>query len=137
MWKVKPVLAPPGTLSPAKYRAAVRKAQGIAEILGVQEARNLTKGWKHKVAFRIERAGEDQSDIVTQDEAFFFQDVGTDPHVILPSKKRALFWPSASHPVKRVNHPGTKPQRYSETLASIMQKQYERVMAEELAKAAQ
>jgi HK97 gp10 family phage protein len=33
---------------------------------------------------------------------------GTAPHVILPVRAKALFWPGARHPVKRVNHPGTK-----------------------------
>lgn len=33
---------------------------------------------------------------------------GTRPHVIRPSGKRALFWPGAAHPVRSVNHPGTK-----------------------------
>ncbi|GAA2112453.1 hypothetical protein GCM10009759_55180 [Kitasatospora saccharophila] len=34
---------------------------------------------------------------------------GTAPHVILPNKKKALFWPGAAHPVAKVNHPGTAP----------------------------
>lgn len=33
---------------------------------------------------------------------------GTAPHVIRPKNKKALFWPGAAHPVKKVNHPGTK-----------------------------
>lgn len=28
------------------------------------------------------------------------------PHVIRPKFKKALFWPGAEHPVKKVNHPG-------------------------------
>lgn len=137
MWKVKPILAPPDTLSPAKYRKAIDRARGLAEAAAVSEALTFSRRWKHKPQWRVERHGADQSDVVTDDEIFAYQDQGTRPHVIVPSKKRALFWPSASHPVKRVNHPGTKPQRYSEKLAAIMQKQYERVMRDELAKAAQ
>lgn len=34
---------------------------------------------------------------------------GTAPHEIRPKKKKALYWPGADHPVKRVMHPGTKP----------------------------
>lgn len=37
---------------------------------------------------------------------------GTVPHDIEPSEARALFWPGASHPVRRVHHPGTSPQPY-------------------------
>jgi hypothetical protein len=34
---------------------------------------------------------------------------GSEPHEILPVKKKALYWKGAAHPVKRVLHPGTKP----------------------------
>jgi len=37
---------------------------------------------------------------------------GTQPHVILPKTKKALFWPGADHPVRMVNHPGTKARPY-------------------------
>ena len=37
---------------------------------------------------------------------------GTGPHVILPKTKKALFWKGASHPVRMVFHPGTKPHPY-------------------------
>lgn len=33
---------------------------------------------------------------------------GTPPHVIRPKNKKALFWVGAAHPVKKVNHPGSK-----------------------------
>lgn len=33
---------------------------------------------------------------------------GTPAHVILPKHKKALYWAGASHPVKKVNHPGTR-----------------------------
>ena len=32
----------------------------------------------------------------------------TKPHKILPVGKRALHWPGAAHPVRGVNHPGSK-----------------------------
>ena len=34
---------------------------------------------------------------------------GTGPHIIEPKTKKALFWNGAGFPVKRVHHPGTKP----------------------------
>ena len=37
---------------------------------------------------------------------------GTEPHVIFPRTKKALFWPGADHPVRMVNHPGTRPRPY-------------------------
>lgn len=39
---------------------------------------------------------------------------GTRAHVITPSRKRALFWPGARHPVASVNHPGTAPNPWLE-----------------------
>lgn len=33
---------------------------------------------------------------------------GTKPHIIRPKNKKALYWKGAKHPVKAVNHPGTK-----------------------------
>lgn len=33
---------------------------------------------------------------------------GTPPHVITPVNAKALYWSGAAHPVKKVNHPGTK-----------------------------
>lgn len=34
---------------------------------------------------------------------------GSKPHVIRAKNKKALFWPGAAHPVRQVNHPGTRP----------------------------
>jgi hypothetical protein len=33
---------------------------------------------------------------------------GSKPHIIKPKNKKALYWRGAAHPVKQVNHPGTK-----------------------------
>jgi len=41
-----------------------------------------------------------------------FVEYGTRPHVIRPRVKKALWWPEASHPVKQVFHPGTRPQPF-------------------------
>lgn len=45
-----------------------------------------------------------------------FVEYGTAPHVILPINKKALFWPSAAHPVRKVNHPGSKANPYMERI---------------------
>ena len=37
---------------------------------------------------------------------------GAAPHVIKARNAKALFWPDAEHPVKKVNHPGNAPQPY-------------------------
>ena len=33
---------------------------------------------------------------------------GTRPHTIRPKNKKMLYWQGASHPVRQVNHPGSK-----------------------------
>jgi len=132
MFKVKPITAPPGTLSSAKYKRAVDLARGIAETAGLSEARGITRKWKHKPDWKIERKG-DESHIVTDDEIFYYQDQGTrGPYTITPRKKRALYWKGARHPVKRVRHPGLKAQKFTDTIAAKMQKQYQRIMQDEI-----
>ena len=37
---------------------------------------------------------------------------GTRPHLIKPKNKKALYWKGAKHPVKTVNHPGSKAKPY-------------------------
>ena len=37
---------------------------------------------------------------------------GTRPHIIRPKNKKALYWKGATHPVKQVNHPGSKAKPY-------------------------
>ncbi len=50
-----------------------------------------------------------------------FVEEGTKPHVILPRSKQALYWPSAAHPVKKVNHPGTAPNPFMERIVAAAQ----------------
>jgi hypothetical protein len=45
-----------------------------------------------------------------------YVEFGTKPHVIEPREKKALYWPGADHPVKRVNHPGTAPNPFMERI---------------------
>ena len=37
---------------------------------------------------------------------------GTKPHIIRAKKKKALYWQGANHPVKVVNHPGSRAKPY-------------------------
>jgi hypothetical protein len=50
-----------------------------------------------------------------------FVEFGTKPHTIYPKDKKALFWPGASHPVRSVNHPGTKPNPFMERILAASQ----------------
>lgn len=138
MIKVRQIKAPSDTLDPKKYKRAVETARGIADTAGLTEMRSYVRGWRHTVTFRIERKG-DESRVVTDDEIFGYQDKGTPRHVIRPRSKRFLrFSPKGGGTVfaKKVNHPGTPAQRFSERAAAVVQKQFQRIMAEELRKAA-
>jgi len=50
-----------------------------------------------------------------------YVEFGTKPHTIVPRDKKALYWPGASHPVMRVNHPGTKPNAFMERIIAASQ----------------
>jgi HK97 gp10 family phage protein len=41
-----------------------------------------------------------------------YVELGTRPHEIRPVHARALFWEGAMHPVRKVDHPGTRPQPF-------------------------
>lgn len=50
-----------------------------------------------------------------------YVEFGTKPHVIVPREKKALYWPGAAHPVRKVNHPGTKPNPFMERIIAAAQ----------------
>lgn len=52
-----------------------------------------------------------------------YVEFGTAPHVILPKEKKALYWPGAAHPVRRVNHPGTRANPFMERIVSTSQRE--------------
>lgn len=41
-----------------------------------------------------------------------YVELGTGPHIIRPTGKKALHWQGAAHPVREVHHPGTRPQPF-------------------------
>lgn len=56
---------------------------------------------------------------------------GSPPHIIRAKNKKYLYWAGASHPVKQVNHPGSKAKPY---LIPAYEKELPRYM-EDLSKA--
>ena len=53
-----------------------------------------------------------QGVVSTNTEYARFVEKGTKPHIIKPKEKKFLYWKGASHPVKQVNHPGSKAKPY-------------------------
>jgi hypothetical protein len=45
-----------------------------------------------------------------------FVEFGTAPHRIEPKDKQALYWPGAAHPVRSVQHPGTRANPFMERI---------------------
>lgn len=41
-----------------------------------------------------------------------YVELGTEPHIIRPKDKKALFWVGAKRPVTVVHHPGTRPRPF-------------------------
>ena len=62
---------------------------------------------------------------------------GTGPHVIVPKKAKALFWPGADHPVKKVNHPGTKGKPYMDSIRQAAQGEINTIFEQALKKITQ
>jgi len=71
-------------------------------------------------SFELQRMGELQWKIFTNVEYALAVQTGSGIHgpegkliEIRPKNKKALFWPGAQHPVKKVLHPGQKPNPYA------------------------
>jgi len=64
-----------------------------------------------RYSHQVELSGLTGTMVPTADHAAYVI-LGTSAHVIEPVDKQALYWPGASHPVKRVMHPGTRPNDY-------------------------
>jgi len=66
---------------------------------------------------------------------------GVKPHIIVPRRKKALWWPGLGRPVLMVHHPGFKPIKYVDTaIASskgeinVLTKQFGSAIVTELTK---
>lgn len=55
---------------------------------------------------------------------------GSRPHIIRARNRKALFWPGATHPVRSVNHPGTKANPFFERALDRNRDAIDRMAAE-------
>lgn len=62
-----------------------------------------------ELARSVKRRG---TTITIEAEHWHFVEYGTRPHIIRPRVKKALWWPEARYPVKKVYHPGTRAQPF-------------------------
>jgi len=63
-------------------------------------------------SFELEQRGEHSFVVHTAVEYALIVQEGSQAHAIEPVNAQAVFWNGASHPFRRVWHPGTKPNPY-------------------------
>lgn len=65
---------------------------------------------RSSITFALGQDGEGLfADVGTNVSYARYVELGTRPHVIRPRTRKALAWKGARHPVRKVNHPGSKP----------------------------
>lgn len=93
----------------ANIRNLVRpKIDDVAEEV-YQDIRRNAPVDTGKLVGSISRNGQT---ITIKAKHWHYVEYGTQPHIIRPRVKRALWWPDAPHPVGRVFHPGTRAQPF-------------------------
>ena len=100
----------PDKLTEAKTQGMEYAAQEMVRTLMMNSPvdHGLLKSWF------IESIDESEAHIRTPAEYAVMVNDGTQPHIIEPVSAKALYWPGADHPVKRVYHPGTQGQHFVE-----------------------
>lgn len=122
----------------AKYRALPGAAkQGLRDAAERvrEDFESTVAGWQHPVAFTITEEG-DALNVGTDDEIWHYVDEGTKPHVIVAKHAKVLRFGVGGSPKTskgrlksgtgskggtvvfrpRVNHPGTEPRNFVETI---------------------
>lgn len=84
-------------------------------------------------SFQLNKSGDWSWNIVSGVEYAMAVWKGTPARVIVPVNKKALFWPGAAHPVKRVNHPGTRANPFVEAAWSRSETRTETFIATAIA----
>jgi hypothetical protein len=121
-----------GLLDPKAAERAVLEAGEEAAHRIADRITDQLRGWRHRPQFSVRRHGYTWQ-VTTDDEIFVYQDEGTDgPYTIRPRRKRALFWKGARHPVRRVRHPGLKPQDFTGKAVQGGQNDFRELLEDEL-----
>lgn len=98
-----------GPLIHAEMRTAMNESVALVQNQGQANAPVKTGTLRRSITSQVQGAGGNVKGIVGTNVPYAkYVHEGTGPHVIVPVSAKALFWPGARHPVKRVNHPGTK-----------------------------
>lgn len=122
-----------GLVPSAKHKAMSRVTlQG--EALMKREVPVKKGTLRRSITSRVERGG-DRGVIGTNLNYARAVNDGSRPHIIRPKTAKALYWKGALHPVRSVNHPGTKPNPFVERTRERLKPIAERELAAEFGKA--
>lgn len=101
-----------GLVAQDLYRRGI-KVQNAAKLNATTGPRVRTGRLRSSISLRLDRDARGlYAEIGSKVPYAIYMELGTPPHVIRPKAKKALFWRGASHPVRRVNHPGTRAYRF-------------------------
>lgn len=103
---------PNGAVARELYRKGLR-VQNAAKLNATTAPRVRTGRLRSSISLNV---GKDSrslyADIGSKVPYARYIEEGTPPRIIRPKRKKALAWPGAAHPVKRVRHPGTRAYRF-------------------------
>lgn len=106
--------------APVALKETIRKDVQLSAVIAQREARIQAPNATGELirSIEIEVMGL-QALVGSRKNYAEYVEKGTKPHVILPVRKKALYWKGADHPVMSVNHPGTAPNPFMGRAARI------------------
>lgn len=88
------------------------KVTSAAKIIATEEGLVDTGRYRASIAWRLGQDGQGvYAEVGSAVPYAGFIERGTRPHEIMARRKKALWWKGAEHPVRRVQHPGTRAYR--------------------------
>lgn len=154
-------------IKPSRLRIDAMRLQLLNDVRKVgtgikADFEKTTATWKTQVKFEVQvsLAGGPQAEVFTTNKIYGYVDKGTEPHVILPKRKKALsfVWggPGSYRPKTRpgvigssgggatgdrvafkgVLHPGTKPRNFSKEIQKLWTPRFKRAMEASMSKVA-
>lgn len=116
-----------GLLSSGQKRQLVQRMVLIAERHSKREAPVKSGNLRRTVTSRVLSA--ERGEVGTNASYARAVHDGTRPHVIRPKRAKALFWQGARHPVRVVNHPGSKANPFFERALRMARPEIDREAA--------
>lgn len=117
----------PGIVDKTK-RDAMQRAVLVVEAQAKREAPVRTGNLRRTITSRVERGG-DRGVIGTNATYARAVHDGSRPHLIRPRQAKALYWKGARHPVRVVNHPGSRGNPFFERAIQASRAQVARELA--------